>query len=304
MLANHSFRAPGKAVVFLLLCSSLAAALFGSARAAFGRDLAVDLGMHYIHQYVGNASDNHDCGPAAVAMVLDAYGLRPAGMSDARFVASVRKATGVPNSIGTIYDDLVRVIQSYGLRYAFVPSGLPGEPDAEAQIMRQAIDDGNLVIPMVHGAVLGRGQDYEDHWVVLAGFEDDGTVHVLDPDDQPARNSGWLRGGDITLPLALFEQAGLRAQPGPYALIVYAPGKAPGLKAGDPARISGTNGDGVWLRSGPAIADNKLNLLPEGTAVTVTGPFPAPNADGHDWIGVNVNGQDGFVAADYIVGAN
>jgi hypothetical protein len=271
----------------------------GRPGAVYGRDLAADLQMRYIHQYLGNASDDHDCGPASVAMVLDAYNLRPAGTSDARFVASIRRTMGLPANIGTVFDDLERAVSAYGLRYSLIPSSLPGEPATEYQLMRDAIDAGNLVIPLVHGAVLGRGEAYGDHWPLLVGVGD-GSVHLLDPDDQAARSSDWVRGGNIMMSTSLFEQATIKAQPGPYALVIYAPGHRTPLQAGSQAQIMGTDGDGAWLRSTPAIGDNKLTLLPEGSAVTVVGPFPPPSADGHQWIGVSINGQQGYVAADYV----
>jgi len=122
------------------------------------------------------------------------------------------------------------------------------------------------------------------------------------PDDQAPRSSAWVRGGDITMSTTLLKQATLKAQPGPYALIIYPPGNrstAP-LQPGVRAVISGTDGDGAYLRSSPGVGDNKLTLLPEGTTVTVIGPFPPPGADGHDWIGVSVDGQQGYVAAEYV----
>jgi len=288
----------GLAVVFGFVALLLAA---GTPGTVLGRDLAADLQMRYIHQYLGNVSDAHDCGPASVAMVLDAYNLRPAGVSDARFVASIRRTMGVPVDTGTVFADLAHAFDAYGLRYSLIPSGLQGEPDAEAQLMRAAIDGGNLVIPLVHGAILGRGEGYGDHWPVLTGFSGD-SVHLLDPDDQAARSAGWVRGGDITMSLSLLEQATLKAQPGPYAMIIYAPGRAMPLHTGGRAQVAGTNGDGAFLRANPSIGDNKLVLLPEGAVVTVTGPFPPPSADGHSWIGVSVDGQQGFIAAEYLAG--
>lgn len=296
-------RTPRRLLPALILPAFWLLAGLTQPRPVLARDLAVDLSMRYIHQYLGNASDNHDCGPASVAMVLSAYGLRPAGVSDAAFVRSIRRTMGLPNDIGTVFDDLERAFAAYGLRYSLVPSSLPGEPAAEVQMMRDAIDAGDLVIPLVHGAVLGRGTAYGDHWPVLAGFSSDGSaVHLLDPDDQAPRTSDWVRGGDITISAGLLTQATLKAQPGPYALIIYPPGRGSSqpLAAGMQAHIAGTSGDGAYLRSAPGIGDNKLTLLTEGTSITVVGPFPAPNADGHDWIGVSVDGQQGYVAAEYV----
>lgn len=284
----------------LLLAGALAPAL-STPPPALGRDLTNDLPLHYIHQYQGNASDDVDCGPASIAMVLTGYGMRPAGLSDAAFVASVRRATGEPASIGTVYDDLKRVFDQYGLNYDLVASSMPGEPAAEAQAMRDAVAGGNLVIAEVHGVVLGRSPDYGDHWLVVVGFDGD-TVHVLDPDDQRPRWDGWIRGGNITLPLGLFEQAMLKAQPGPYGIVIHPPARG-ALHAGMQAKVSGTDGDGAFLRNSAGTGDNKITVLPEGAVVSVVGPFPAPNADGHAWIGVIANGQQGFVAAEYLTPA-
>ncbi|HZQ37348.1 MAG TPA: C39 family peptidase [Dehalococcoidia bacterium] len=299
--AAMAVRAPRRLVFGALLLAGLLVPALGAPRPALGRDLTNDLPLHYIHQYQGNASDDVDCGPASIAMVLTGYGVRPAGLSDAAFVATVRRATGEPASIGTVYDDLKRVFDQYGLRYDFVPSSMPGEPAAEAQAMRDAVAAGNLVIAEVHGVVLGRSPDYGDHWLVVVGFDGD-NVHVLDPDDQRPRWSGWIRGGDITLPLELFEQAMLKAQPGPYGIVIHPPARG-ALHAGVQAKISGTDGDGAFLRNSAGMGDNKIAVLPEGSVVSVVGPFPAPNADGHDWIGVVADGQQGFVAAEYLTPA-
>src|SRR5947209_17807446 len=122
----------------LMLLASIGGALSRTGTAA-GRDLAAELQMHYMHQYLGNASDDYDCGPTSVAMVLDAYGLRPRGVSDAAFVASVRRTMGVPGDIGTLYSDLERAFDAYGLRYTLNPSTPPAEPYPEMQPLRCAI---------------------------------------------------------------------------------------------------------------------------------------------------------------------
>ena len=177
------------------------------------------------------------------------------------------------------------------------PKSIPATPLGGMEILRHY----GIPVEGRRAVVLGRSPDYGDHWLVVVGFDGD-NVHVLDPDDQRPRWNGWIRGGDITLPVDLFEQAMLRAQPGPYGMVIHPPSRG-ALHAGMQAKVSGTDGDGAFLRNSAGTGDNKITVLPEGTVVSVVGPFPAPNADGHDWIGVVANGQQGFVAAEYLVPA-
>ena len=87
------------------------------------------------------------------------------------------------------------------------------------------------MIALLHGATLGRGAQYGDHWVVVRGFSDDGqAVYLNDPDNQSARWAGWIVGGQIALPYATFRLAALNAAPGPYGIIVGS-----GLFSGPPA---------------------------------------------------------------------
>jgi hypothetical protein len=289
-----------RALLFgMLPAAALARLRFGAAPVQ-----ATPLAIPYFHQYLGNISDDFDCGPTCVGMVLQGFGLRPSGLSNAAWVASIRRTMGVPPTIGTLYPDLQRAFSAYGLQTSFVPSALPGEPDTEIAMMRDAIAAGNAVVAMVHGATLGRGADYGDHWVVPVGFTNDGQVQLHDPDDQAPRWAGWVRGGDITMATSLFAQAGLHAQSGPYAIVVAPPAPSSSLQVGQTAHISGTGGDGAWLRGAPAIGDDsdKIAALPDGTAVTIAGPLPPPNADGHDWIGVSTaDGRQGYIAADFLV---
>src|SRR5437588_635779 len=66
MLSTASARAARRIVAAFLLTARLSVALLRSTRVVYGRDLARELSIRYIHQYLGNASDNHDCGPAAL----------------------------------------------------------------------------------------------------------------------------------------------------------------------------------------------------------------------------------------------
>jgi hypothetical protein len=88
--------------------------------------------------------------------------------------------------------------------------------------MQNAVAAGHPVIALVHGADLGRGSAYGEHWVVVTGFSADGqTVYLNDPDTQGARWAGWIVGGQITLSRATFSQAAYDTPAGlPYGIIV------------------------------------------------------------------------------------
>src|SRR5438034_504549 len=74
-------------------------------------------------------------------------------------------------------------------------------PDAQMTAMKYAIAASHPVIALIHGADLGRGSAYGDHWVVVTGFSDDTTVYLNDPDLRDPSNlpSGWINGGQISL---------------------------------------------------------------------------------------------------------
>ncbi len=177
------------------------------------------LTIPYISQYTGATTQNNDCGPASVAMVLDAYGKRPAGRSNRQFVEDLRRITGVSGNTNFVH--LERAIAAYGLSSERISNQIAPQPDAQMQIMRNAIAQGRPVIALVNGPSLGRGDRYGDHWVVVRGFSDDGQwVYLNDPDDQAPRWSSWIRGGAITLAYSAFRTAAYNAAPGPYGLIV------------------------------------------------------------------------------------
>jgi len=72
-----------------------------------------------------------------------------------------------------------------------------------------------------------------------------------------------------------------------------------GLAVGVPAQVANANGDPVMLRDGPGYDAGILAAFPEGTAVSLNdGPLAA--ADGSQWFGVTVDGQSGYMVADYL----
>jgi uncharacterized protein YraI len=74
------------------------------------------------------------------------------------------------------------------------------------------------------------------------------------------------------------------------------------LTIGGTAVVSYANGDDVRLRAAPGLESAIVDLVPEGTEVSVLdGPFTAD--DGSLWYSVAVFGQSGYVAADYLAAA-
>jgi hypothetical protein len=186
------------------------------------------LAVPYLSQYQGQGTQNVDCGPAAVAMVLQYRNLRPANLTNQQFVSQVRTQTGASDTgcdnggpCGTGFGQLEAALTYYGATWSEVPASLSPAPDAQVTAVKNALAAGKPVIAFVHGADLGRGDAYGDHWFVVTGFSSDGnTAYINDPDNQGARWDGWIVGGVITLPTSTLRTAMYDAAPGPYAIIV------------------------------------------------------------------------------------
>jgi len=188
-------------------------------------DTAVSLlssvSIPYISQYQGQNTQNHDCGPASGAMVLQAYGKRPDGLTDRDWVVQVRSHSG--NSSGDLnFSQLEAAISWYQVGSTEIPPTLSPPPDAQMQEMKNALAANKPVIALVHGATLGRGSAYGDHFVVVRGFSDDGqSVYVNDPDYRSPCPPDWLEcGGEVTWSYSNFRQACYDAQYGPYGIII------------------------------------------------------------------------------------
>jgi hypothetical protein len=178
------------------------------------------LAVPYISQYQGWASQNCDCGPTSVAMIARFFGRSSLG--DSALVADARQRTGTSTSActNTGFTQLQNALGQYQLTTSQIATSLT--PDAAIQSFKNATASGKPVIAFVHGASLGRGAAYGDHWIVVKGFSADGqTVYVNDPDNQGVRWAGWIQGGSITLPVATFRLALDEAASGlPYGIIV------------------------------------------------------------------------------------
>jgi hypothetical protein len=140
----------------------------------------------------------HDCGPANVAMVLDEYGLRPFGYAghNAAFMVSIRASMGKQTTQGDPYPDtsmlhIEGALNSYGVNYTEIAGNLT-QAQALASIS-SAVNGGNLVIVLVNGANWNRygGGGNAYHWVLVTGVSGS-TVIMNDPDNQSNEaGKGW-----------------------------------------------------------------------------------------------------------------
>lgn len=74
-------------------------------------------------------------------------------------------------------------------------------------------------------------------------------------------------------------------------------------RAASAAVVSGTGGDGVWLKAGPHVSTARITLLAEGTALSVLSG-PQASDDGYQWFNVASQGQVGWMVSDYLKQAN
>lgn len=164
--------------------------------------LAATLPVPFLSQWTGNATQDRDCGPTSIAMVVEAYGLRPAGLSDAAFIAQVREQTG--NLLGGIFvpPEVQTALGSYGLTYEALQFN-DSDVDTELGRMQAAADAGKPTIVLVRGTTIGRGGD---HIIVVRGFSADGQqVYVNDPDT--LGSTAVVESGQTAWPYTIFRQA-------------------------------------------------------------------------------------------------
>ncbi len=214
-------------LVSLVALIAITVPLAPASQVAIAAPLGDALPVPWVRQYQNLATSDCDCGPAAVAMVVEYYKGLPDGVSDADLVGAVRDSTGNFGpctrasgwSADTGFAQLERALTDFRLANDEVKT---------IDAMKAAISAQEPVIALVHGDDLGR-PNYGEHWVVITGFSDSGSVVLNDPDDQSPRNTGWRRGGQgITLPVAVFTKALADTGYGSYGIVVhrYPPGQA------------------------------------------------------------------------------
>jgi uncharacterized protein YvpB len=185
------------------------------------------LKIPFIHQYF-NDPTSADCGPASLAMVLDAYGKRPAAMqgNDKAFLKAIRDATGKPDVHAyTGFDDLTQVLKdpTFQITYTVIPKGTDIQTrELNLQLIKDAVAQRKPVVMFINSNTLKRG--YGGHWVVVTGFSGDGQyVFVNDPDLRTVKRSEWdprAPGGQARWPYDLFKEAANAAGDKNYAIVI------------------------------------------------------------------------------------
>jgi hypothetical protein len=177
---------------------------------------ASQLPVDYISQYSRAASQNCDCGPASVAMIVQAYGKRPAGLSPIDFIGDIRAKMNKSGSACpavsayTSNDDRIKALAAYGIK----STAINGNP---LQSIKDALAQGKPVIARVNAKTLGRGN--YTHAIVVIGFSSDGqTVLVNDPDNRFS-NTATPGGANKSWAIAKFGEA-LVAAGSPYGLVI------------------------------------------------------------------------------------
>lgn len=149
-----------------------------------------------VEQYLGMASDASNCGPASVASVLEWARPELAGTDPAALVSQVRSRSG--ELVGdTNQQGLTQALGSFGVPVAQLYAGdVPGGEADPLAVVTAMLGRGIPVLALVHGATLGRGEGYGNHWLVLwRADRSAGTIEATDPDTQPPRSDAWISGG-------------------------------------------------------------------------------------------------------------
>ena len=238
----------------------------------------------YLSEYTGAATQNYDCGPATVAMIVMAYGKRPPGLTDRQFIADIRAKMGNTGAVGTTNQQRINALAAYGISSTAITS-------SPLQTIKNAIAQGRPSIARVWGKTLGR--NYDGHVVVVLGFSADfATIFVNDPDNQGNYlNTATPGGANRAWATSTFEAAMLASYDSSnyYGLVInnslanysatwVTQSPYPTVAQGQSADLSVTFqniGTSTWNNSGPY--PTRIDTTnPANNAVEFLSPFACP----------------------------
>jgi mannosyl-glycoprotein endo-beta-N-acetylglucosaminidase len=130
----------------------------------------------------------------------------------------------------------------------------------------QASFSGDVLTVLSEGDGVSLRGDQDGDWVAVVCASENGWVHADYVGSGSGSNDGGSSGG----------------------------GSNSNFSAGDRAVVSGTNGDGVRLRSSGSSDAAVISVLSEGTSVSVI------DGSTGDWVAISVSGTSGFVHMDYL----
>lgn len=185
----------------------------------------VDLGVPFRTQKDGDRFQGSNCGPAALAMVLGAFGIDRAN-ADLRVLTHTYQGT-VGRRGGTALEHMATVGRDFGLE----PLGLyTGERFSEWSIdrVRAAVLAGQPVIALVKYRLLpgheGSGVRF-DHYVVISGLDSDSFLYhdpaYAAPEEGGAR---WIEAVDLdrAMAAASISRQGVAFGPGRHVSLIAA----------------------------------------------------------------------------------
>ena len=196
-----------------------------SPQAAESRGSSLSMSVPFYTQKDGDRFQGSNCGPAALRMVLDAFGI-PRGNADLRLLTHTYQGT-VGARTGTALQHMAHVAADLGLE----PRGLYQRPDpryGKEGFARWTVEDvraevlaGRPVIPLVKFRLLPGHEDSPfraDHYVVIHGVEGDWFLY-----HDPIYESPWEGGAKWMTADTL--AAAMKPTLVPQQAVSFAPGR-------------------------------------------------------------------------------
>ncbi len=259
---------------------------------AIGGRLAVPFIHQYSDQYI-NPFYTQNCGPASVAMIIEAYGKRPVTFTDdAKFIKDIRDKTTVPGNENTGFKDLIQVLshEMYQLPTTIISGPAP------LQQIKDSLAQRKPVIALVNSNHEIMSRAYGGHWLVVTGFSLDGNyVFINDPDLRRDSMPKWNKAtpsGQVRWLTKDFEQA--LDTTGRIAISVGdgLPESAvlPPEVGAFGGFVKDTNGQPVANATVIIVADRVINVV---TKTDTTGRFRFSNIPSGDVIVAAIRGSSG-----------
>jgi hypothetical protein len=290
---------PFQFLVLLVLLASLLLLSSNASAASEIKDtnvslLSAALPIPYFDEFILVKKNSKDCGPATVAMIVQAYGLRPSNLSNAAFFKQIKANMGKPDNVTTGSDDRQKGLAAYGIASTIIKSSNPNP----LQTMIDALAQGKPVIARVNGKELGRNWYSAGHVVVVLGFSNDGnTVFIHDPDSS-VRGLAASGGANQAWPISIFKTAVLKAPSSSTE------GYGQIINTSLTANAQPKSFNGSWYLNPNNAASNNTNLIAfqygmsgdipitgdwNGDGIKTAGIFRPSNAT---WVLTNTNSTD------------